>query len=359
MRLRTEADLVRTLEEGTWTMDELYAHAAQHADIARDGGLDPIPTHPGDTRWKRRLRGALQAAKAHGNARRVDRAVWAIGGTRAEPRRMVLLVAGASPREFELRLQRAVDLLGTLETPADLVLCDPPYALSRGRAASSADRIYARNADQVVGGYVDVDPAEYEEFTFGWIEVAHAALRPAGQLCVITGPQQAGIVQYAAEKSGLTWVASPAARREFAIRTTRRFSPAHWVCTIMTRGRLNDPRRVFHTPPDLPKAISGVDYPLDWWPDNGRADRPGLLRYDNSLPLRLVRRIVLALTDPGEHVVDPCVGGGSSAIAALETGRAFTGGDINPQALRFTAARLLSEHAWPAEQHPTLFELAA
>ena len=123
----------------------------------------------------------------------------------------------------------------------------------------------------------------------------------------------------------------------------------------MCRGPLASARRVFHPPADLPAARTGHPYPLDWWPDNGRADRPGLLRYDNSLPLRLVQRTVSAFSDPGEHVVDPFVGAGTVAVACWRTGRNFTGGDVNINAIRFAAARLLAEHAWPDDQQPALF----
>ena len=80
-----------------------------------------------------------------------------------------------------------------------------------------------------------------------------------------------------------------------------------------------------------------------------------MVRYDNSLPLRMVLRAVRAFSGPGEHVVDPCLGGGTTAIACWQAGRRFTGGDLNPAALRFTAARLLAEHAWAADRQPTLF----
>ena len=114
------------------------------------------------------------------------------------------------------------------------------------------------------------------------------------------------------------------------------------------------PKRVFNPPQDLPSARSGHPYPLDWWAEgNGRSDRRGY-RYDNGLPLPMMLRLVRALSDPGEHVVDPFVGGGTTAIACWQTGRRFTGGDVNPHAVRFTAARLLAEHAWPAERQPTL-----
>ena len=184
--------------------------------------------------------------------------------------------------------------------PADLVLCDPPYGLGRGTGRHYSDgHGYRRDHTRIVSGYQDVAPGEYEEFTHGWTQAAAAALRPGGQLAVVTGPQRAGIVQYAAEQAGLTWVSTIAARREFPLATTRRPASAHWSITVMCRGPLASARRVFHPPADLPAARTGHPYPLDWWPDNGRADRPGLLRYDNSLPLRLVQRTVSAFSDRG------------------------------------------------------------
>jgi hypothetical protein len=354
--LVTESDVIRSIEDGTYTLPELYEYVASRADIARDGGLEPPDDrHPTDTRWRRRVRGLLQNLRINGNANRIAASVWAIRGTRERPQQLILIARGGTLQYVELLLKDAIGLLCELEEPADLVLCDPPYALRRGTSESSANRVYERNRGQVVGGYVDVPAEDYREFTFGWVAAAAKALRPAGQLVAITGPQQAAIVQYAAEDSGLQWVNSIPAYREFALRTTRRFACSHWQVTIMCRGRYQDRRRVFNTPEDLPKARSGVDYPLDWWPENGRADRPGLLRYDNSLPLRLILRAIEACSNRGELVVDPCVGSGTTAIAARRLARRFIGGDVNPLALRFAAARLLAEEAWREEDAPRLF----
>ena len=122
-------------------------------------------------------------------------------------------------------------------------------------------------------------------------------------------------------------------------------------------GARTNPRRVFNPPEDLPKARSGDPYPLDWWPAeyNGRADRPGLARYDNALPERLVRRVVWCFSDPMGHVAVPFLGSGTEAIACWRLGRRFTGADVNPRAVRFAAARLLAEHAWQADQQGGLF----
>jgi len=268
---------------------------------------------------------------------------------------MLLIVTGATPRELELRLQAATELLASLDEPADLVLCDPPWGLRRGRGPFSDGHGYRRDHTKVIPGYVDVEPGEYQAFTEGWVSAAAAALRPGGQLAAITGPQRAAVVQCAAEAAGLTWVCGIVARRPFPLATLHRPAAGHFRITVMCRGPLSHPRRVFNPPPDQPAARSGHPYPLDWWAEgSGRADRPGLLRYDNSLPLPLVLRTVRAFSNTDDHVVDPCIGGGTTAVACWQTRRRFTGGDINPAALRFTAARLLDEHAWPADKQPSL-----
>jgi DNA modification methylase len=316
--------------------------------------LQEEPVNRPDMGWKRRVRGALQGLRRSGRATRIGRSSWAIQGTAECPTRLLLIVAGAEPREFALRLRAAVELLAALEEPIDLVLCDPPWALRRGRGRFADGNAYRRDHTRVVPGYVDVDAERYLEFTRGWVKRAAAALRPAGQLAVITGPQRAAVVQCAAEEAGLTWVSSIVARREFPLATLRRPASAHWTITVMCRGVLSDPSRVFNSPRDLPAARSGHPNPLGWWAEgNGRADRRGL-RYDNSLPLPMVLRLVRAFSDPGEHVVDPFLGGGTTAVAAWLTDRRFTGGDVNAHAIRFSAARLLAERAWPADRQPSL-----
>jgi DNA methylase len=312
--LVTESDVMRTLDTGTYTMAELYELVAERAEIARGRGFEPPDErHRTDTVWRRRVRGVLQNLREKGAAQRVQASTWVIRGPRRAPQQLLLLAPAGRRGDVELVVQDAAMLLCALDEPVDLVLCDPPYGLGRG-SDPEATRFYERDHSKVVPGYVDVPVDEYGEFTHRWVSAAAGALRVGGTLAVITGPQQAAIVQCAAEDAGLQFVNSVAAYRQFALRTTRKFACSHWTITVMCQGRATSDRRVFNTPPDLPKAQSDVDYPLDWWPDNGRADRPKLLRYDNCLPERLVRRTIEACSDSGELVVDPCVGSGTTAI---------------------------------------------
>jgi DNA modification methylase len=51
-------------------------------------------------------------------------------------------------------------------------------------------------------------------------------------------------------------------------------------------------------------------------------------------------QLVNILTDPGQLVVDPMLGSGTTAAACVKTGRRFLGCDIDARAVRVAKARL-------------------
>jgi len=51
-------------------------------------------------------------------------------------------------------------------------------------------------------------------------------------------------------------------------------------------------------------------------------------------PVNLMKRLIEIFTDEGDVVIDPCFGSGSTARAAVETGRAFYGFEINKEFYR-------------------------
>lgn len=67
-----------------------------------------------------------------------------------------------------------------------------------------------------------------------------------------------------------------------------------------------------------------------------------LYRYPARFSPRFVREIIATLSKPGDLVVDPFVGGGTSAVEALSAGRNFLGCDINPIAVFASNAKVTS-----------------
>ncbi|WP_026268892.1 hypothetical protein [Salinispora arenicola] len=212
--LRTEADLLRTLERGCYTLPELYRLAEQAGLADRADGRRII--QDGQAQYKRRLRSALHAFKRQGRARPAGtgKAAWLIEGSTTRPHRALLIWLPADPSHVELVLGAAATVLREADEPIDLIVADPPWALGRGDHRSAYRRTYGRNHDQVMPGYVDVDPAEYAAFTSEWIGAASAALRPGGYLAVVTGAQQAARVQVTAEDAGLTYVTRSPSRAD-------------------------------------------------------------------------------------------------------------------------------------------------
>lgn len=66
-------------------------------------------------------------------------------------------------------------------------------------------------------------------------------------------------------------------------------------------------------------------------------------------PVELPKRLILLYTFPGEVVLDPFMGSGTTAVAALETGRTFVGYETEPAYLTLAQQRIA------ALSHPRIF----
>lgn len=80
----------------------------------------------------------------------------------------------------------------------------------------------------------------------------------------------------------------------------------------------------------------------DWW-----CDIPALMRnesertgYLTQKPLKLLTRIIDTFSKPGDMVVDPMCGSGTTLVAAVKSGRNTIGCDINEKAIEIAKTRL-------------------
>lgn len=74
------------------------------------------------------------------------------------------------------------------------------------------------------------------------------------------------------------------------------------------------------------------------WTDTGRMK--GGNDYPTQKPVELLERIVRSSTNAGDLVLDCFVGSGTTAVAAINSGRRFVGGDINLGAVNLTVQRV-------------------
>lgn len=81
--------------------------------------------------------------------------------------------------------------------------------------------------------------------------------------------------------------------------------------------------------------------PSDVWEiPNVKANHVEKTIHPCQFPVELIERLVLALTDPGDWVLDPFMGVGSSAIAALRHHRRAIGAEIIPEYVQIARQRI-------------------
>ena len=93
--------------------------------------------------------------------------------------------------------------------------------------------------------------------------------------------------------------------------------------------------------------------PSDVWDiPNVKANHVEKTDHPCQFPVALVERLVLALTHPGQSVLDPYLGVGSSAIAALKNDRLAYGCDITPEYIETAQERINSYYAGTLRTRP-------
>ncbi len=104
--------------------------------------------------------------------------------------------------------------------------------------------------------------------------------------------------------------------------------------------------RIPYLAPDLvgPEKAARGKLPTDvWWmtivPPASK-ERTG---YPTQKPIRLLERIVAASSLPGDLVLDPYAGSGTTGVAAARLGRRWVLGDRNPEAVTISRRRLAAE----------------
>lgn len=211
------------------------------------------------------------------------------------------------------------------EKSIDLVITDPPYSESVHRGLGRERRNDASKAR---------DALIFAPFT---TEDVRATARELVRLA------KAWIIVFTDDRLGATW------GQAFDEAGGRWVRTGHWVKSNpmpqMTGDRPGCGSEVILIAHAVGKKMS--------WNGGGRAaiwrgpsKESGIKRqHPNQKPVWLLRELVQLFSQPGELIVDPFAGSGSTGVAALAEGRSFVGVERDPKYVDIAKARLEAEIA--------------
>lgn len=234
------------------------------------------------------------------------------------------------PRLFyEVRVEDALTGLAALEPGSvDLAFADPPYNLQLD------GNLYRPNQTKVDGVDAAWDQfdtfAAYDAFTREWLALTKRALKPSGTLWVIGSYHNIFRVGSAMQDAGF-WILNDVVW----VKTNpmpnfrgRRFTNAHetliWAVADKDRTDYTFNYKALKTFNDDLQHRSDWVIPICIGPERLR-DETGAKAHPTQKPEALVARAILAASRPGDLVLDPFTGTGTTGAVAKRLGRSFIG----------------------------------
>jgi modification methylase len=227
------------------------------------------------------------------------------------------------------------------EGSVDMVFADPPYNL---QLKGELHRPNNSRVDGVEDAWDQIgDFAAYDRFTRAWLAAARRALKPAGTLWVIGSYHNIFRVGAVLQDLGY-WVLNDVVWRKTNPMPNfrgRRFTNAHE--TLIWAAHSADSRYTFNYA--AMKALNDdLQMRSDWLiPVCGGPERlkqNGKKAHPTQKPEALLYRAILAASKPGDVILDPFFGTGTTGAVAKRLGRRFIGIEGDPSYAALAKARI-------------------
>ena len=226
---------------------------------------------------------------------------------------------------------------------ADLVIVDPPYNLDKDfhgeRFKKSSDEAYA-------------------EYTEKWLAAVKPLMKKNASIYVCCDWQSSSVIGMVLKKhfrviNRISWQRE---KGRGALRNWKNGMEDIWfavnsddyvfnVDAVMQRRRVIAPYRSEGKPKDWEETAEGNfrnTYPSNFWDD---ISIPYWSMAENTAhptqkPEKLLAKLILASSNPGDMVFDPFAGSGSTSVTAKKLGRHYLGIEKNPQYCVWAEKRL-------------------
>lgn len=226
----------------------------------------------------------------------------------------------------------------------DFIFADPPYHLSNGGfSVKSGKQVSVHKGDWDKSQGLDEDM----HFHLEWIEQARRVLKPNGTIMISGTYHSIYRCGVALEKLGfrilneIVWF-KPNAAPNLA---GRNFAAAHE--TIIWASKSPKSKHTFNY-----KLMKDFEAPTDSLKNPGKQMRdvwviPSTPKREKALgghptqkPVALLERIISAVTSPGDKVLDPFSGSGTTGVAAIRLKRDFLGIELLPEYVELSIKRM-------------------
>jgi len=260
------------------------------------------------------------------------RAKQAKRGQRAKPEAETAMKTKAG-RAAGLPLNRilagdCIQIMSDLpQASVDLIFADPPYNLQLGSELHRPDNSRVDAVDDEWDRFSSF--AAYDQFTRDWLKAARRLLKPEGTIWVIGSYHNIFRVGATMQDAGF-WILNDVIWRKANPMPNfrgRRLTNAHE--TMIWASREKETKYTFNY--DALKALNeGIQMRSDWvLPICNGAERlkdgKGEKAHPTQKPESLLHRILIGSTNPGDVVLDPFFGTGTTGAVAKKLGRDFIG----------------------------------
>jgi modification methylase len=262
------------------------------------------------------------------------------------------LTASRDLRPTEVLVGNCIETMNCLAPgSADLIFADPPYNLQLKGELTRPNQSRVAGVDNDWDHFDDFDA--YDRFTERWLKAARRVLKDDGGIWVIGSYHNIFRVGAILQNLGfwilndIVWVKT----NPMPNFRGRRFTNAHE--TMIWAAKSKDSRYTFNYA--AMKALNDdlqmrSDWLLPLCTGPERLKENGEKVHPTQKPEALLHRILLATTKPGEVVLDPFFGTGTTGAVAKRLGRGFIGIEQDPRYAQAARARV-NAVPWPSEDN--------
>ncbi|MFO1152617.1 MAG: site-specific DNA-methyltransferase [Rhodospirillales bacterium] len=235
-----------------------------------------------------------------------------------------------------------IEVMATLPPASvDMVFADPPYNLQLSNALHRPDLSRVDAVDDAWDQFTDL--AAYDRFTRAWLAAARRLLKPDGTLWVIGSYHNIFRVGTALQDLQF-WILNDIVWRKTNPMPNfrgRRFTNAHETLVWCARDASSRYRFNHWAMKALNEDLqmrSDWLIPLCTGPERLKSD--GRRAHSTQKPEALLYRVILAASNPGDVILDPFFGSGTTGAVARRLGRHWFGIERDADYVRLAETRI-------------------